>query len=70
MIKLKSLITEGKWEDIPNADSIKSDIYTLFKRKTKLKDAKARIMKSNPDVTDGMFYDVWYAYKNESPYNT
>lgn len=65
MIKLKSLISENRWDDIPDAHGIKSDIYTLFAHKVKMKDAKARIMKRDPNITDGMFYDVWYKYVDE-----
>lgn len=58
-------LTENQWDDVPDAFGAKSDIYTLFMRKTKVKDAREKIIKRYPKVTPDMFNSVWYHYKSE-----
>lgn len=60
-----ALQESSKWDAVDDEHGAKSDIYTLFKRKTKIKDARDRIMKQYPKVTANMFDDVWFKYKSE-----
>ena len=55
-----------EWEKIYNEHDIKSDIYTLVKRKTKINDIITRIQKSNPDVTKSMIKNLVWDYKHEN----
>lgn len=54
-----------EWEKLHNEHDIKSDIYTLVKRKTKINDIISRIQKSNPTVTKDMIKNLVWDYKHE-----